>query len=96
MAHGDCFLSHRTHTSQQQTHERNSSGPSQEDPITPCALITTVPSFAPWLPIAIFSPQWVPTQAALVRLCNVPPEKQHNGVKKPVYAPDKVNVPLLT
>jgi len=69
--------------------------PSQEDPITPCASIKMVPPSALWLLIAISSPQWVPTQAAQVRLYNWPPEKQHNGVKEPVYAPDKTNVPLL-
>lgn len=54
-----------------------------------------VPPSALWLPIAISSPQWVATQAAQVWLYNVPPEKQNNGVKDPVYSPDKTNVPSL-
>lgn len=68
--------------------------PSQEDPITACASIKTVPPSALWLPIAISSPQWVPTQAVQVRLYNWTPEEQHNGVNS-LYAPDKTNLALL-
>lgn len=90
---------HTTHTTAQEhmkaLSEESPQAPSQEDPITACASIKTVPPSALWLPIAISSPHWVPTQAVQVRLYNWPPEKQHNGVKEPVYAPDKTNLPLL-
>ncbi len=94
------FSDHRAHTTHTHTHTHSAKehmkalsketprAPSQEDPITPCASIKMVPPSALWLPIAISSPQWVPTQAAQVRLYNWPPETQHNGVNY-VYAPDK-------
>lgn len=66
--------------------------PSQEDAITACVAIKTVPLSARRLLIAISSPQLVPTQAVQVRLYNCPPEKQHNGVKGSVHAPDTTNV----
>lgn len=91
MAHSDFLWSH-THMKALST--ETPPAPSQEDPITACASIKTVPPSALWLLIAISSPQWVPTQAAQVRLCNWPPEKQHNGVNS-VYAQDKTNLPLL-
>lgn len=88
-----------THRAQRKKHIKALSkvsppAPSQEDPITACASIKTVPPSALWLLIAISSPQWVPTQAAQVRLYNCPPEKQHNGVSS-VYVADKTNLSLL-
>lgn len=44
--------------------------------------------------IAISSPHLVPTQAALVRLYDWPPEKQNNGVNS-VFFQDKTNLSLL-
>lgn len=96
MAHIGFLLSHNTHTHKQKNTKlcQTPPAPSQEDPITVCVSIKMVPLYAPWLLIAISSPQWVPTQAALVRLCNWPLEEQHNGVNC-IQARDKTNVPLL-
>lgn len=50
---------------------------------------------APWLPIAIAFPRWVPTHAALGQLHNYPPEEWCNGVTQ-LCAADKTNLSSLT